>query len=298
MDMRVCCLAFTALLLGSNTGVHGASVPPVVFGVAILELKNDVSDRGWASAGSGFFVKGSNSLFLISAAHVIWDTNGALLASKMVTVTHSAPYEPGKGLVILTTDMTAAAASGDLKRHPSRDVAALRLWEVGQESTKVLPHTRQQHDKSVGETPRVELSDINYATRFADVGVGDDVYLVGFPRSLGMSTFRQVGPTDPLLRRGIVAGKNVEAKTLITDAPVYGGNSGGPVWRAYQRDVMTRSFALAGVAIQLIPFDERRLQLNHGTSTTNGNWTVGAYSVVEPVDTIIELLDTFPNGAK
>jgi S1-C subfamily serine protease len=286
-------LLLLAILAAGLATSPGQSVAPVVFGVATIELKNKPEDPNWVSAGSGFFVKGSNSLFLVTAAHVIWDGKSPFRVTNLITATHSAPYEPGKRLMILTTDLPRAYASGDLKRHPSRDVAALRIWEIGEKSTRVLPHTRQQHDREIGEMPRVELSDIAFATRFADVGVGDEVYLVGFPRSLGMRNARQVGPTDPLLRRSIIAGKNPDAKTLIIDGSVYPGNSGGPVWRVIQRDLQTRSFSLAGVAIQLIPFDERLLLKDGGAGFTNGSWAVSAYSVVEPVDAIAELLETF-----
>jgi hypothetical protein len=61
--------------------------------------------------------------------------------------------------------------------------------------------------------------------KFADVLISNDVYIFGYPSSVGHSG--QLDHTRPLLRKGIVAGKNEAKNTIILDCPVHQGNSGG-----------------------------------------------------------------------
>ena len=63
-----------------------------------------------------------------------------------------------------------------------------------------------------------------------EVIVGNDVIMYGYPTSLGLEKIAQIDPLRPLLRKGIVAGKNIQRSSLVLDCPAYFGNSGGPVF--------------------------------------------------------------------
>jgi hypothetical protein len=65
---------------------------------------------------------------------------------------------------------------------------------------------------------------------FDQVLIGNDVIMYGYPTSLGLANILQLNPDRPLLRKGIVAGKNLQQHTLILDCPIYQGNSGGPIF--------------------------------------------------------------------
>src|SRR5436190_19064223 len=70
---------------------------------------------------------------------------------------------------------------------------------------------------------------------FDEVLTGNDVFVFGYPTSLGLKSDPtrppQFDPSLPPLRKGIVAGKNPRLHTLILDSPIYFGNSGVPRWR-------------------------------------------------------------------
>lgn len=112
---------------------------------------------------------------------------------------------------------------------------------------------------------------------FKDVFEGSDVYLVGYPRSIGLNIQPQYDINRPLFRRGIVAGLNNNNKTIIIDAASFDGNSGGPVIQ-----LANNNYKVIGILIQNIPV------------SPNGRYVGNSgYSVVEPISSIEELLKKF-----
>jgi hypothetical protein len=121
---------------------------------------------------------------------------------------------------------------------------------------------------------------------FQETGVGSDVFLFGFPSSLGLPQMPQIDPNLPLLRKGIVAGKNLKRRVLILDCPSYQGNSGGPVVTRETTSAYTKYIVL-GVVTEWIPFSESwlnsRFPYNNTTLSNSG------YSIAEPIDLAIQM---------
>ena len=275
-----------------NAGLW-AQVPEAPMGTALLELRAKAPEKKRESLGTGFFVTYQNFVFLVTAKHVIWDvkkTNCPLRAPNLVCLTHSMPYEAGKKIVVLEIDLNGADRARELRKHSDRDVAVLRLLRLHSEKDQqleFLPHVRPVF---AGVTNVfLGTAEAAYSTRFNDARVGDDVVVAGFPASLGMENARQLEPHEPLLAKSIISGKNPDRKTLIIGLPVYYGNSGGAAWRVTQTGLNTKSFSLVGVMTELIPFDES--ELNKRLGRTNNNWAVSGYSVAEPMDFVIELIE-------
>jgi S1-C subfamily serine protease len=61
---------------------------------------------------------------------------------------------------------------------------------------------------------------------FQNIREGDDIFFLGFPLTLGVTTTARV---TPIVRTGTVALKN-EDQTFLIDASVFPGNSGSPVF--------------------------------------------------------------------
>jgi len=129
---------------------------------------------------------------------------------------------------------------------------------------------------------------------FDNITIGDDVYMFGYPVSIGDRSAPQFEYDKPLLRKGAIAGKNALLKTIILDCPVYYGNSGSPVCQVelkVNHDKIVPTYRLIGVVTQLIPFFEitpkkliflkrPRIQM-HNTG----------YAVVVPMDDILNLIN-------
>jgi hypothetical protein len=227
----------------------------------------------------------------VTASHVLWDpSTGRRYSSNLTCITHEANYSPGNPEVTIATDLLKAQSSGNLKKHATRDVAVLRIWsEVTTNLFKILDHS--QLSAAERRIQNINFANLSYASQFTNLSVGDDIYLVGFPNSLGLAPGHQIAAREPLLRRSIIASKNPSKKLLILDGPVYPGNSGGPVWVVQRLDLLTTSVSIAGVAVQLVPFDESRLGLNQPSGISNSTWAVSSYSVAEPIDFAIELIE-------
>ena len=98
------------------------------------------------------------------------------------------------------------------------------------------------------------------------------------------------------MRGGVVADVNAALKTIIIDAPVNHGNSGGPVVQLSP----TNKLRIIGIATQYVPVPEDVLPLTPTgsdsalppppTAVALGN---SGYGVVASADSIIDLISTF-----
>ena len=125
------------------------------------------------------------------------------------------------------------------------------------------------------------------AKKFNQVLVGNDVLLFGYPVSLALERNPKIDFSRPLLRRGIVAGEDVPANSIILDCPSYQGDSGGPV---IEVDVtgFERRLWLIGVMNSFVPFKDVLKSERFGYE----NITVenSGYSVITPMDYVLELM--------
>ena len=157
------------------------------------------------------------------------------------------------------------------------DIAAVQLGIVvnnGDSNYKI-----QWDGKAIGikRIIKSKLIGVNeqMVKKFNDVLVGNEVYIFGYPTSLSISP--EIDIKRPLLRKGIVAGKNYILKTIILDCPVFFGNSGGLVLEAEQIAVTRRQYRVIGIITKFVPF--------------LGVWKENSgYSVAEPMDGLIDLL--------
>jgi hypothetical protein len=121
---------------------------------------------------------------------------------------------------------------------------------------------------------------------FKDVPIGNDIYTFGYPSSIGLQGAPQIDQARPLVRRGIVAGKDPNRRMLVLDSPVFKGNSGGPVVERGS-DLGFRPKVI-GIAVEFVPFEERWVNNQFGYwNTTISN---SGYSIAEPMDSVFEVL--------
>jgi hypothetical protein len=118
--------------------------------------------------------------------------------------------------------------------------------------------------------------------KFDQVLIGNDVIMYGFPSSIGLSTVPQLDPDRPLLRKGIVAGKNIQKHTLVLDCPTYNGNSSGPIFEIDREFTQTKYF-LIGVAEQYVPYAM-------GSPTINIINNSG-YGIATPMDPVMKIVE-------
>jgi hypothetical protein len=131
---------------------------------------------------------------------------------------------------------------------------------------------------------------VNTVKYFREILVANQIFLFGYPTSIGIKKNPEIDYLRPLLRTGIIAGINDQKKTIILDCPVNYGNSGGPVLEV-EEDGFARKFRVIGVVSKFVPavevWENKTHRYHYGTITNSG------YSIVIPMDFVMELIRQF-----
>jgi len=172
-------------------------------------------------------------------------------------------------------------SDGNIKYHPSSDVAVIRLGTM--QRIKDRPKTAQvSFNKGINVKQWAErgyLSSDN-TKLFNEVLVSNAVYVFGYPTSItNQNAFLDI--KLPLVRKGIVAGKNEELKLIILDCPLNNGNSGGLVTEVENVPSYV-NFKAIGLITNIVPVSYDNRSINNS-----------GYSVVVPMDRVMEVVNLF-----
>ena len=213
-----------------------------------------------ASSGSGFRIIHNDINYLVTAKHVVF--NKDVLRSELWIKSRNYFGDPEDGYsakVTLTQD--------NVFTFENLDIVLIKL--LAEFNYEV-------------EFPGV---DISHATEddidaYANVSIGKSIYLIGFPSSLTVDDFYEVD--RPLLRTGIIAGKNVTNNTFVIDAMAYYGVSGGPVVQIDEED----NIKIVGIVSRYVPFITE-WRNRHETSFSRQDFFNSGYAVCIPLDNIM-----------
>lgn len=197
------------------------------------------------------------------------------LRNDKITLFSNVPKRFGsKGINEMELKLTKLYGNGQIKYHPSHDVAYIKLGVPKKAESKEMLIFLEGVTKKQG-AGLIGLAKDNFKL-FKDVLVGNLVFVFGYPTSI-----TNINPwTDirlPLLRKGIVAGKNDVLKVVILDCPVFYGNSGGLVIEVEKTSFNDVKYRAIGLVTNFVPYQEKWFQ-NSG------------YSVVVPMDFVEELI--------
>jgi hypothetical protein len=203
------------------------------------------------------------------------------------------PSEPGRYLVNL--DFPVLDKAGNIKPSPSDDVAVVKI-AVSTGATPSTPPPQLQNPRYLQPLPGVTFKEsassgligvgLDDIKAFAQVNVGNEVIVFGYPTSIGLQYLQQLDPLRPLLRKGIVAGDNVLTHSIVLDCLVYQGNSGGPVLEIDPQAFGARLWVI-GVVSQFVPYAD--IWLNERQRYTNTTVLNSGYSIASPMDAVLEL---------
>ena len=235
------------------------------------------------AGGTGFFVRRDRDLFLVTARHVLFDQSSGRLLAREFTLRALSKDVKETAVTVLHVNAAQLQESQQLRADDRRDVAVIRLGALRAERIDTTPGVVIS-EKSKGG---IIVAPFDYLTRYADVDISSRIFMFGYP-SVGVAGFSQIDTTRPLVRSGIVAGLNAALKTIIIDAPVNHGNSGGPVVQLSR----TNRLRIIGIATQFVPVPEDVVGVKPGESTMLALGNSG-YGVVASADAIIELMSQF-----
>jgi hypothetical protein len=238
-----------------------------------------VADGG----GTGFFVRRGSELFLATARHVLYDIGTEQPRAREFTLRALSRNLKEAAVTVLHVNVAQLAGSRDIRADDRRDVAVVRLGSLRPDRIDTTPGVVVSERSRGG----IIVAPFEYLTRYAEVDISSQVFMFGYP-SVGVAGFSQIDTTRPLVRGGIVAGLNPALKTIIIDAPVNHGNSGGPVVQLSR----TNRLRIIGIATQFVPVPEDVVGPKPSDSTMLALGNSG-YGVVASSDAIIDLIDSF-----
>jgi len=243
-------------------------------------------------SGSGFYLDTDEDLYLITAKHVLFKNSldGAtkmILRTKVVKLISYLRDQKIKTAVNLVLNLELL----DIIEHPTTDVAVIKIGNLIQkegDGIKIKWLDGVTINGPAG-SPIVGVP-LSHCKKYEDVLVSNEVFVFGYPNSLGNIKDKQIDYARPLLRKGIVAGKNDINKTIIIDCPVHFGNSGGLAMEAEDIDYKRRKYYAIGIVAEFVPFIEELKSKQYGT--VNTNIENSGYGIVMPMDNIFDILDT------
>ena len=280
-------LAFVALAALCSDARAARAVPDDNLAYPVL-----ITRQG-GGQGSGFFLNLDGATFLVTARHVLFKPGtDDLLAPEAETLSYAKePGDTGKNIIQL--DLAALKQAGNIKGHPTHDVAVIRVGVP-------IPGSEPQALKSVAgvtvkETARSGILGVAQSSvkRFAEVLTANQVFIFGFPGSIGLKDLPQIDYLRPLLRAGVVAGTNERARTIILDCPAYRGNSGGPVIEVEEQGFLGKKFRIIGVVTEFVPVAETWPIAGASPHVTTTHISNSGYAVAIPMDFVLGLTSQF-----
>ena len=238
-------------------------------------------------SGSGFFVTNSKGQYLVTAKHVLFNDSRLKSSSCELFCPTSIDDDVRK----YSINLKSLHKDGNLLNHPSKDLTIIKVGKVLKRqgetySISVVPGAKVKKRSKANVVGAI----VERISKLEDCEVASDIYLYGYPSSLGLKHSPQFDYKKPLLRKGIIANINKKEGTLILDCPVYYGNSGGPVIHVFMKDGH-RYYRTVAVVSQFIPYSER--WVNQSNALTHIEVYNSGYSVAIAMDYVLELLDLF-----
>jgi hypothetical protein len=135
---------------------------------------------------------------------------------------------------------------------------------------------------------KIESWPTDLSVSIEDIIPGSDLFVIGFPQSLGLQG--NFDMNRPLMRKGIVAGKDLKLNRIIGDGAVYFGNSGGIAVAIHFKDNKF-DLRLAGLVSQYIPFDDSLFDRRGEQRSID--YRNSGYSVIIPSNSILSLIKQF-----
>jgi S1-C subfamily serine protease len=242
--------------------------------------------------GTGFFVRRDRDLFLVTARHVLVNPLTEQLWSREATLRALSKDVKETAVTVIHLNTGQLQDERQIRTDAMRDVAVVRLGTVTSDGMNTTPGVVVT-DRSKGG---IIVAPFDYLTRYTAVDISSQIFMLGYP-SIGVTGAAQIDRTRPLVRSGIVAGVNAALKTIIIDAPVNHGNSGGPVVQLSR----TNRLRIIGIATQFVPVPEDVLPLNPGNASDSPGSSSrpllalanSGYGVVASADAIIDLMAGF-----
>ncbi|WP_430807825.1 S1 family peptidase [Chryseobacterium arthrosphaerae] len=246
-------------------------------------------------SGTGFFIEKSKKSYLITAKHVLMDLNTNIFREKTVSIKYLSLDEQGElmGVTNFVINLELLMKNGKIYVHPEQDIIVLDIFEYIDQG-EVKMKFRDEVDivgEIKGSFPQFGESSI---IKLQEIKITNDIYVFGYPTSIGIKANPQYDYNLPLIRKGIISQIYKDKGTIILDCQVQHGNSGGAVVQVAEVNGQT-IFGVIGVQIEYIPYITKQAIYGAGgflAGEVQDNKNSG-YSVAVAMNSVTELIEKF-----
>ncbi len=278
--MRIKILLFTFLIISCKSFGQYQIEPAIRSHAVLIETRY--------GTGSAFYMGDSLSIYLVTAYHVLFNlSDNSLIDDTLIMISYRQDVETDRK-DSFKVSLVNALKTSQLKADIKNDVVAIKLAQIVPIDTignALLKY--QSFVLRTGPSSRINGWPMELCSGLSEIESGSDIYIVGFPRSLGLQ-----GRFDldrPLFRRGIIAGKDYAYKRIIGDGAVYFGNSGGMVLGlVYDHKLKDFGFKLIGLVSEYIPYND--ILYDNKMIARSVDYKNSGYSVIIPIDFIIPVI--------
>jgi hypothetical protein len=234
-----------------------------------------IQSKDKSHSGSGFLYNTGKNIYLVTARHVLVGTQKTLLFDEITF--HSYPKDSEKEIAIEYSINLRKAFINNKARYGNRyDIIAVQLG-----ATKPGMVNYYDYVSRTGGRSNINIFSINDCILSLDsINVGEDIFMIGYPKSLEVTQHNNFNFNRPLARKGIVSGKDYQHTTILVDCPSFGGNSGGPVLMKKHDQIF-----MIGLVSSYVPYID--YWINPVTKITNRETSNSGLTVVVPFYRII-----------
>lgn len=284
-------VAFFFIISGFSTTFAQRAIPANILAYPVhINIPNQFD-------ATGFYLKNETHLYLVTAKHLLFTDNNKLRGNSAICVSYSEDFND-EVPITLVFELNTCIKENLIRYHETHDAAVIQVGSFikTENSSESIKFNKGISRKIMNKNdPNIVMVNINNTKLFNDVLISNDVFINGFPMSIGLKNDPQFENYRPLLRKGIVAGKNIKKETIIIDCPAYGGNSGSPVIEEDQVNFLQKRFYLIGILSEYIPYSQT--SGNKSPRQANSELSNSGYSVVTPINKVLELVSKF-DGSK
>lgn len=239
---------------------------------------------------TGFYIVIDKVVFFVTARHAFLveaKDNTFNLASNTAVLKSSNFGTDSDAEKIIALDLSKLYNNGCIIYNKLFDIAVIKIADFIDET-----EFKGVEGVVIKQTPGpFNLTTLDYIKKYEETLIGNEVFVFGYPTTLGIQEVPQIDFSKPLVRKGIIAGKNEKTRTIILDCPVDFGNSGSPVLECkpvYEGSNLIKECWLIGIVTKFVPFVEETVNMRYKYS----NYTLNnsGYSVITPIDIVLEMV--------
>lgn len=235
-----------------------------------------IQSKDKSLSGSGFLYNTGNNLYLMTAKHVLLTQDNNLLLGDFLfqSYPHNAQKENS---IEYSINLKEAFAQKKARFGAEFDIIAVQIGTITNNMVSYFNFVTKE--PTLDKINEFSLNEC--VLNIDSINIGDEVFMIGYPKSLEHTNYNIFDFNRPISRKGSIAGKDYAHNTILVDCPAYGGNSGGPILIKKGKNLK-----MIGLVSSYVPYYD--YWINPVTKITNTETVNSGLTVVIPFYWIIK----------